>query len=416
MSTHYGRTFLFTALLAAASAAPVHAAPGGPLGPAFGVNTVTLGEQQQASVALDGSGNFAIVWESNDGSLSGVFAQRFAADGTRRGAPFRVNTHTDNRQGAPDVAMDAAGNFVVAWRSSGQDGSGTGIYAQRYDADGNPAGGEFLVNTRTEDSQVEPQVAMNASGQFVIAWSDRALAQGSDADRRMINTRAYAADGVPRLSSQQEAETAFGPRVLNPALGMADDGRFVVAWFRDGSPNSIYARRFKANGKVQGYEFLVASAATDLKLDLPALAMNGAGEFVVTWEATRPDGSRAGLYGRRYTSQSRETQPAAGAAGVLGPVFRIDENPLRLGRSSVAMDAAGTFTVAGDADGKGIYIRRFDSLATPLGPASVVATRRYSPFQARVAAAPDGNFVVSWHSFQQDGAGRGVFARRFQGP
>jgi hypothetical protein len=32
--------------------------------------------------------------------------------------------------------MDAAGNFVVTWSSYGQDGSGSGIYAQRYNAAG----------------------------------------------------------------------------------------------------------------------------------------------------------------------------------------------------------------------------------------------------------------------------------------
>jgi hypothetical protein len=275
----------------------------------------------------------------------------------------------------------------------------------------------FQVHTRTADSQVEPQVAMNASGQFVIAWSDRALAQGSDADRRMINTRAYAADGTPRLARQREAETAYGPRVLNPALGMADDGRFVVAWFRDGTPTTIYARRFKAGGQVQGSEFQVARARKGTRLDLPALAMNGAGEFVITWEATRiADGSRAGLFGRRYTNQSRETQPAAGRYGVLGPAFRIDSDALPLGRASVAMDAEGEFVVTGDADGAGIYLRRFNALTNPLGAPASVANAGYSPFQPRVAAAPAGNFVVTWHSFQQDGAGRGVFARRYEGP
>ena len=32
-------------------------------------------------------------------------------------------------QTAPDVAIDAAGDFVVVWQSPGQDGSGYGVFA-----------------------------------------------------------------------------------------------------------------------------------------------------------------------------------------------------------------------------------------------------------------------------------------------
>ena len=52
--------------------------------------------------------------------------------------------------------MDDAGNFVVAWTSTSQDGSGYGIYAQRYDSGGSPLGGEFRVNTLTSGSQAYP--------------------------------------------------------------------------------------------------------------------------------------------------------------------------------------------------------------------------------------------------------------------
>ena len=39
------------------------------------------------------------------------------------------------------MAMDADGDFVVAWTSQDQDGSSTGVYAQRYNAAGLPQGG-----------------------------------------------------------------------------------------------------------------------------------------------------------------------------------------------------------------------------------------------------------------------------------
>jgi len=42
------------------------------------------------------------------------------------GSEFQVNTYTTGAQYFPSVAMDATGNFVVVWTSSGQDGDGPG--------------------------------------------------------------------------------------------------------------------------------------------------------------------------------------------------------------------------------------------------------------------------------------------------
>ena len=53
---------------------------GSPLGPEFRVNTYTTSAQDRVSVAADLSGNFLVVWDSvgQDGSLTGVFGQRYA--------------------------------------------------------------------------------------------------------------------------------------------------------------------------------------------------------------------------------------------------------------------------------------------------------------------------------------------------
>jgi hypothetical protein len=45
---------------------------------------------------------------------------------------FQVSTYMTNDQNYPSVAMDANGNFVIAWQSDGQDGSGSGIFMKRY--------------------------------------------------------------------------------------------------------------------------------------------------------------------------------------------------------------------------------------------------------------------------------------------
>ena len=86
------------------------------------------------------------------------------------GYEFMVNTYTSSTQNQPSVAADADGDFVVIWQSDGQDGSGYGIYGQRYNSAGSTVGSEFRVNTYTTANQVAPVVSMAADGDFVVVW------------------------------------------------------------------------------------------------------------------------------------------------------------------------------------------------------------------------------------------------------
>src|SRR5438093_653019 len=160
------------ALIALLATPGILAAQGVPLGPEFPVNTYSTNYQFVGSVASDSAGNFVVAWSGGgqDGSLSGVFAQRYASTETPRGGEMRVNTFTPDYQALPAVASDSAGNFVVAWPSSNQDGSGFGVFGQRYASTGAPLGGEFRVNTYTTSYQWAPLVTSDSAGNFVVAW------------------------------------------------------------------------------------------------------------------------------------------------------------------------------------------------------------------------------------------------------
>jgi Ca2+-binding RTX toxin-like protein len=117
-----------------------------PVGPEFQVNSATINSQitntsgQGGSMAMAADGDFVVTWSSyhQDGSGYGVYAQRYNAAGVAQGTEFRVNTTTANGQRWSTVAMSADGDFVVAWTSSGQDGNGYGVFAQRYQANLSP--------------------------------------------------------------------------------------------------------------------------------------------------------------------------------------------------------------------------------------------------------------------------------------
>ena len=147
---------------------------GGRLGGETLANTETTGGQGTADVAVAADGSYIVTWVgSGAGDPSGVYAQRFASDGSAIGGQFLVNTTTADSQANARVAMNASGAFVVTWSSANQDGDLSGVYAQRFDATGAPQGSEFLVNVTTAGTQIAPDVAMDSSGGFAISWPRR---------------------------------------------------------------------------------------------------------------------------------------------------------------------------------------------------------------------------------------------------
>jgi hypothetical protein len=146
-------------------------AAGNPITPEIHVNTATAGDQAMPSIAMDAAGNFVIAFESLPPSLlPDVYARRFDFNGVPQGPEFLVNTTTASYQRGGAVAMDMNGDFVIAWQSYLQDGSGYGIYARRYDSAGIAQGGEIPVNTVTAGEQMYPSIAMDPNGDYVIAW------------------------------------------------------------------------------------------------------------------------------------------------------------------------------------------------------------------------------------------------------
>ncbi|GAI58892.1 unnamed protein product, partial [marine sediment metagenome] len=116
----------------------------------FRVNSYTTSFQRDVDIAMDAAGSFVVVWDSygQDGDSGGIFGQRFGADGNSIGSEFQINTGTAGNQKVPAVAMNAVGNFVVTWQS--KDGNDWDIFAQRFDANGLPLGDELTINSYTD--------------------------------------------------------------------------------------------------------------------------------------------------------------------------------------------------------------------------------------------------------------------------
>jgi Ca2+-binding RTX toxin-like protein len=239
------------------------------------VNTTTTGSQSDSAVAGLANGGYVVTWTSTDQTFAdSIYAQRYNAQGARVGGETLVNTTTDGSQGDSAVAGLATGGYVVIWRSTTQTFSES-IYAQRYNSQGVPVGSETLASTTTGGSGTNGAVAGLVDGGYVVTWTS------ADASSSGIYAQRYDAQGVPVGSATSVNTTTNGSQSDSAVAGLADGG-YIVTWK---SSDTIYAQRYDAQGVPVGGETLVNSTTAGSQND-GAVAGLANGGYAVTWTAT----------------------------------------------------------------------------------------------------------------------------------
>lgn len=289
-----------------------YAANGSPVAGQFQVNTYTTGDQTEPDIAAAATdGRFVVVWTSegsigNDTEGTSIQGRLFNAAGTPL-ATFQVNNVTTNDQTQPAVAMGPGGAFVVAWKSY-TDGDQSGIQARRFTSGGSPVASQFLVNSYTTGVQGDPDVAVDAQGRFVIAWTSNEAT--GDADLESVQARRFAADGSPAGAQFQVNQATTGAQ-RRPSVATDGDGSFVVAWESetgDGDATATRARRYLANGTALSAEFQVNTYTTSYQ-ETAAVTADVSGNFTVVWNSfgsKDPDNEGWGIHARRFDDLFRD--------------------------------------------------------------------------------------------------------------
>src|SRR5262249_33572128 len=132
-----------------------------------------VGFAPAAVVASDAAGDIVVAWTSaSEGSFGDVRARLFDPAGNPRGGEIDVSSGPVFAPSTIDVAMDAAGGFVVAYGSSGEGGSQ--VFAHLYGAGGTALGPSFLASPEGVSAS-RPSVAMDSAGNFVIAFVEGSI-------------------------------------------------------------------------------------------------------------------------------------------------------------------------------------------------------------------------------------------------
>jgi len=368
------------------------------VGSNFRVNNDTgTTSQSNPAIAMDGSGNFVIAWNDYRNNNYDIYAQRYNSSGTTVGSSFRVNNDTGTTsQSNPAIAMDGSGNFVIAWddyrnwRTLLMD-----IYAQRFSSSGTPQGSNFKVNDETQytDSYF-PAVYMDNSGDFVITWHD-AQQQMNPPPYYLyhIHAQRYDSSGTPLGSNLHVNDDDGRSFKAYPAAAGRNSGDFVITW-QSGSISNIYAQIYSSSGIPLGSNFKINDVNSD-KSVFPSIAMNQSGNFVITWQDHR-DGNydiNPNIYAQKYDS--------SGTA--VGSNFRVNDDVGTFDQTypAIAMDDSSKFIITWydyRNENDDIYAQRYDPSGSPLGSNYQVPISQYVSFaqQYPAVAVNSSNICFTW--------------------
>ena len=290
------------------------------------VNTVNF--QINPAVATLANGNVVIVWGSFDqagsSSLQDVYGQILSPAGVKIGAEFLINQFIPYNQRTPTVAALASGGFVVAWVSeqervvgvpnanvaaaNQQVSASIDIYARLYDANGNPQGNEFLVNTDFNPC-ANPAVAAGTDGGFMVAWDAKDMTS-PNTNSLDIYARSFTSAGAGSGGTVVRVNTylygdQYAPRIS--ALGTD----YLIVWTslaQDGSREGVYGQFLRGNGSEFGSEFRVNTTTVSSQKQ-PAVASDGVSQFLVVWTSYTGAPYAFDLYAQRYQNVSAVLQP-----------------------------------------------------------------------------------------------------------
>jgi len=335
----------------------------------FRVNEQAGGDQENVRVAPLKDGGAVFVWQGGSPGFQHVYARFLKSDGTFATGDRLVNTYTNNHQVDPTVSVLAGGNVVVTWSSYGQNGSIYGVYAQIFSPAGDRVGSEFQVIQPTTVSQRSPSVAALPDGGFALVWVGE------------------------RSTTAPISQTGFIVVTNTPLRYTAD----------------IFSRMFNLDGSPRGEEFRVSSGNDPCAN--PSIAVSTSGAFAVAWSQkdTMTSSNSWDVFARCFHS---DATPANSDARVNTYTFSEQYAPKI---SSEGSDYLVVWTSFGeDGSREGVYCQFLSGTGNLVGGELRVNTTTASR-QIHPAVASDGagHFLVVWSSFVGGAGSFDLFAQRY---
>ena len=327
-----------------------------PMGEQYRINTTTTGAQRTPVVAGK-NGAFVAAWasEGQDGNLRGIYARRLSGTSANHGTELQVNTVTTGDQYAPAIAMDDAGDWMVAWVD------GAKVKARGFNAD-TALGAEVTLDAGTVGGATAPRItAIPGTSSFIVTWA-AAQAGGGSAPAIVKLSKTGAVEVAAVTHGLSEGATAA--RTL-PTVAAGSAGQGIVCW-RLASPERISCQLFSTTdlGAINAPLAMTSGRV----VGAPTSEWLASGGAIVAWSAEGVDvqsatGAAFAVQYARVSSSGTLTTPR-----VMGNRFRTNNQIApAIGRATGSNSPfiLAWQSLSQDLDGWGVYLRALDMTPYP---------------------------------------------------
>jgi hypothetical protein len=187
-------------------------------GDEFMINETTEGSQARPRVAMVADGRFAIAWQDNRGQSSfayqRVMVRLYDADCQPLSGEIQVNQFDEGIQDLPEISVDGDYGLIVVWQSFPPEFEQQGVYGRRLHLDGRFLGDEFRISQEIEAYQDFPVVQGLPDGGFMVAWET----SGQDGSGFGIYARRFFGPGPARLELRRGGGQAVTVGEVFPEL------------------------------------------------------------------------------------------------------------------------------------------------------------------------------------------------------
>lgn len=264
------------------------------LGFEFPINTTDGDEQLNSTQTILADGRILVTWISTENVSDARFNVRgrfLDADGNPVGSDFLINTVPLGDQNQPPtvVALPNGGAFV-SWQSYMPDANAYEIRGSIVSAAGTSSP-DTVINASAAISPSMPSAALMADGRIFITYTsnDGEPRYPSDIHGRVLNS-----DGTPATESDIVINTYGWGSQYDPDVTALADGRLFVTWTSydpaDGRYN-ISGRFLNNDGSASGLDFRVAPPSQQDQFSATT-AVLADGRIMVAWSGVESDGDR----------------------------------------------------------------------------------------------------------------------------
>jgi predicted lipoprotein with Yx(FWY)xxD motif len=363
------------------------------------------GDQFSPQIVSDQSGGAIITWtDFRNGNNYDIYAQRISSTGLVLWSLNGVAIAAVSKdQTMPNIISDGSGGAIITWADF-RSGNYSDIYAQKISSNGMI---QWIANgvsiCGAVNSQNNPTIVSDGSGGAIITWQDK-RDDALDIYAQHINssgTVSWTTNGVPICTEINKQE--------NPAIASDGLGGAIITWqdYRSNTDYDIYAQRINAIGEVQwNANGLSVSSITGNQV-YPRIINNNSDEVIITWFDVR-NGIDPDIYAQRLSNNGTVLWTNNGVA--LCTATNLQQFPVH------ADDGAGGAIVTWQDYRSGaydVYAQRIDVSGNVLWATDGVPISAETNAQMSPDITGDGQdgAIITWRDYRDNG-NQDIYAQR----